>query len=346
MAEATRAEDATLEYRHALKTAALFDLSFETKIEVGGEDAAGFLHNLSTNDVRGLASGAGCEAFFTNSQAKIMAHALIFRSPQLGRNPEYWLDAAPGTAGRVIGHLNHYLVTERVEIVDRSAEWAQLHVAGPEAAQIVEEAFGQRVGDLRELGCLRMEKPDSGSLQLRRHDRLGLPGYEIIGPTSAAREYCNRLIAAGARPAGSHTGEILRVEAGTPVYGIDLDETNLPQEIGRTERAVSFTKGCYIGQETVARIRTYGHVNRSLIGLRVAGVEAVPRGAHVVREGKEVGTVTSCVTSPRFGVIALAYVRRGAEETGTVLEVAAEEKRNRAEVVTLPFSSQTAGDTE
>src|SRR4029077_577828 len=118
------------------------------------------------------------------------------------------------------------------------------------------------------------------------------------------------LIAGGAQPAGLQAYHTLRIEAGTPVYGLDIDDSNLPQEVGRTERTVSFTKGCYIGQETVARIRTYGHVNRSLVGLRIAGGEAVPRGVQVTRESKEVGTVTSCIVSPRFGAIALGYVRR------------------------------------
>ena len=112
------------------------------------------------------------------------------------------------------------------------------------------------------------------------------------------------------------------MEAGTPVYGRDIDETNLPQEVARVERTISFTKGCYIGQETVARIRTYGHVNRTLVGLQLDGETAVPLGTKLFHADKEVGHITSSAVSPRLGqAIALAYVRRGSQEPGTRLEV-------------------------
>ena len=144
----------------------------------------------------------------------------------------------------------------------------------------------------------------------------------------------------GAAVAGLRTYDILRVEAGTPLYGRDIDETNLPQETGRTHLAVSFTKGCYIGQETIARIRTYGHVNRSLVGLKLAGEQAAPPGSLVYRDGKEVGRITSSVVSPRFpGALALAYLRRGNESPGVAVEVDGTAERRSAEVVGLPFGS-------
>src|SRR5262249_40130405 len=140
-------------------------------------------------------------------------------------------------------------------------------------------------------------------------------------------------------PAGLETYHVLRVEAGTPQFRIDIDDTNLPQEVGRTERTISFTKGCYIGQETIARIRTYGHVNRMLVGLKLEGDGIEPRGAKLSHSGKEVGSVTSCVYSPRIaGPIALGYARRGSNEPGTKLVCG--DKRN-AEVVALPFVTST-----
>src|SRR5207244_7503068 len=115
------------------------------------------------------------------------------------------------------------------------------------------------------------------------------------------------LLAGGARPAGIEAYNALRIEAGTPVYGLDIDDTNLPQEVARVERTISFTKGCYIGQETVARIRTYGHVNRSLIGLRLSGNAAASPAAKLFRADKEVGHITSSALSPKSGqAIALA----------------------------------------
>jgi folate-binding protein YgfZ len=131
---------------------------------------------------------------------------------------------------------------------------------------------------------------------------------------------------------------VLRIEAGTPEYGIDIDESNLPQEVGRMEQAVSFIKGCYIGQETVARIRTYGHVNRLLIGVKLAENREVPSGAGISRDGVEVGRVTSSVVSPaaRTG-IAMGYVRRGSNEPGTLVEISAGDGSVRGEVCGLPI---------
>lgn len=329
--------DPLAEYRHAIDHAALFDLSHEGKIEVTGKDAAAFLHNLCTNDVRNLAVGAGCEAFLTTGQARIVAHVGI----EHGRTPDgrdvYWLDTAPGMAARVVQHLDHYLISEQVELADRTTDFAQYHLAGPEAAAVLGRACGGPPPDLAEL---HSQSVSFGTAEGRigRHDRLGLPGFDIWCGREQAAAVWQALRQGGARPAGLRAYHLLRVEAGMPIYGLDIDDTNLPQEVGRTEQTVSFTKGCYIGQETVARIRTYGHVNRSLVGLRLASDQPVPSGSKLFRAGQEVGQVTSSVTSPRLGTaIALAYVRRGSQEPGTNLEVEATGQRGAAEVVPLPF---------
>jgi folate-binding protein YgfZ len=329
--------DPLAEYRHAIEHAALFDLSHEGKVEVTGKDAAAFLHNMCTNDVRNLARGAGCEAFLTTGQAKVVAYVLI----EHGRTPDdrdvYWLETAPGTAGRVVQHLDHYLISEQVELADSTSDFAEFHLAGPEAATVLGQALGGLPPVLAEL---QHQSVTFGAAEARicRHDRLGLPGFDIWCRGATAAAVWQALCQGGVRPAGLRAYHLLRVEAGTPVYGLDIDETNLPQEVGRTEQAISFTKGCYIGQETVARIRTYGHVNRSLVGLKLAGDGPVPSGAKLFRAGQEVGQVTSSVLSPRLGsAIALAYVRRGNQEPGTALEVEAAGEQITATVVPLPF---------
>jgi folate-binding protein YgfZ len=155
----------------------------------------------------------------------------------------------------------------------------------------------------------------------------------------AAQRVEDALTAAGAVRGSMDTYHVLRVEAGTPLWGADIDETNLPQEVGRIQQTISFTKGCYIGQETIARIRTYGHVNRSLGALKLAEDRRVPRGARVHDGSKEVGQVTSSVRSPRLGTgLALAYLRRGHQEPGTVLEVEAEDRRIQGVVINLPVA--------
>jgi folate-binding protein YgfZ len=332
--------DPGAEYTRACQGAALFDVSHRGKIEITGPDAARFLHNLSTNDVVKLPPGSGQEAFLTTGQAKIVAYVLLFHRLMPDGTSAFWLDVAPGTAAKVAQHLEHYHITEQFELADRTRSWNQVHLAGPQADAILNQVF-------------KKEPPSLGPLQhvtvwlgkipcwIRRHDALGLPGYDVLSPWGLAGEVWQSFTNAGAVPSGLQVYQVLRVEAGTPVYGVDIDETNLPQEVGRTEQAVSFTKGCYIGQETIARIRTYGHVNRSLVGLKLAGTVAAPAGSKLFRDGKEVGQVTSSVVSPRRGTaIALGYVRRGSHELGMTLDVDVASARQAAEVVSLPFAGQ------
>jgi glycine cleavage system T protein len=329
--------DAAEEYQQACRHAALFDLSHHGKLELTGKDAQTFLHNLCTNDVNALPVGAGCEAFLTTGQAKIVGHAFIdhLRLPD-GRDA-FWLEVAPGMAEKVLSHLDRHLISEQVELADRTRAYAELHLAGPQARQALMKA----AGELPDLGLLRHQDnrfAGRASTRIRRNDRLGLPGYDLLCPTDQAGEVWKVLTGAGASPAGLEAFDTLRVEAGTPVYGRDIDENNLPQEVGRDDRAISFTKGCYIGQETVARIRTYGHVNRLLVGLKLGpGGPAAP-GAKLFRDNKEVGHVTSSVISPRLGTaVALAYVRRSSHEPRTLLEVETPAGRRAAEVASLPL---------
>jgi folate-binding protein YgfZ len=326
------------EYHRARSTAALFDISHHGTIEVSGPDAAGFLHNLTTNDVLHLATGAGREAFLTTGQAKIIAYALIDHVLLEGERDAFWLNVGPTSAPRVLTHLDRHLISERVELTDRTAQFGRLHLAGRDARHVMERTVGEHLQNLEPLANCRAII-GGASIHLRRHEPLAVDGYDVVCAASDGPLIWKALTSA-AKPAGSRAYEILRMEAGTPVYGVDIDDSNLPQEVGITDRAVSFTKGCYIGQETIARIRTYGHVNRSLVGLRLAGDMPVPHGSKLLQAGKDVGYVTSSIRSISLGaVIGLAYVRRGFQEPGTALEVDLGADKVRAEVVALPFGS-------
>lgn len=330
--------DAAGEYHTAREHAAVIDRSASGKIEVSGPDAASFLHNLCTNDVKGLMPGSGCEAFLTSAQAKVLGHALIFRvACERGTEGAFWLDLAPGQADKVLRHLDRHLISEQATLSDRSSDLVQLHVCGPDASRRIDHVFYVQPA-LSPAPNVTLFEIEGAGVQVRRTDSFGLPGFDLLADLATGVRLWQRLVAAGVRPAGARPAEILRVEAGRPLYGIDIDDTNLPQEAGRTEQAISFTKGCYIGQETVARIRTYGHVNRSLVGVRLSGPSAAEPGSHVLREGAEVGLVTSSVLSPKVGCpVALAYVKRGCERPGTRLQVQASGVRRDAEVATLPF---------
>jgi folate-binding protein YgfZ len=334
------------EYTAACERAAVFDLADHGQVEVSGPDAASFLHNLSTNDVKGLAPQTGCEAFLPTGQAKIVAYVLIERLSAAQRGEIFFIDAGPGMGEKVVKHLDRHLISEQVELLDRSQEIAELHLAGPQSRQILSDVLLSVPVDLRPLMSTQLIGVANLMCRVRRYDRLGLPGYDLLVAREQSAALRQNLLSAGAGQAGPETYRTLRIEAGTPVYGLDIDETNLPQEVARIDRTVSFTKGCYIGQETVARIRTYGHVNRSLVGLTQIESGSLERGQKLFREGQEVGQITSAAQSPRVAAaIALAYVRRGSQEPGTKLEVQAAGGPATVEVVALPFVASGAGAT-
>jgi folate-binding protein YgfZ len=311
--------DAAAEYRAAHAGAAAFDQSPRGKVEVSGPDAPRFLHNLSSNDVLNLAPGAGCEAFLMTAKARVVAYLLLYHLPAPGGGPAFWLDLAPEMAPKVIRHLDYYLISERVEFTDHTTALAQVHVAGPRAGDVLGRVAAG-LPPLEDLHAAHAGGP-GGTLQVRRHDGLGVPGYDILCQAFAAAPLWEALLAAGARPAGREAYEALRVEAGTPAYGVDIDENTFAPEAGRTARAISYTKGCYLGQEPIVMARDRGQVNRTLLHVTLpAG--PVPPGSPLFRDGKEVGRVTSSVRPPgKDAAVGLAYVRRGSQDPGTALEV-------------------------
>jgi folate-binding protein YgfZ len=330
--------EALAEYREAVSGAVVFDQTHHGQLDLRGRDALQFLHNLCTNDILSLRDGDGCEAFLVTAQAKIVDHVIVGRLGDGEEGPHLWLGSSAGMGERVAQHLDRFHISESVEVVDNTGSIVQVHVAGPTAQPILEKALQM---DLQALGSLEQWSAEwhRENLRVRRYDRLGLTGFDVACQRREAPILWVKIVEAGAKPAGSDAYEILRIEAGRPVYGVDIDETNLPQEVGRIERTVSFTKGCYIGQETVARIRAYGHVNRSLVGLRLEESAAPPCGAPVVREGQQVGAVTSSAISPRLGCgIALAYVRRGHQDTDTAVAVRFDGILHPGSVAPLPFT--------
>jgi len=330
---------ADVEYRQARTHAALFDRSHHGKTQVTGPDAVTFLHNLCTTDIKALKPGMGCESFLTTAKAKIVAHILVFRD--LEEEARLWIDAGPGMGETVVKHLDRYLISEQVELLDATHDYAQLHLAGPQAGAILGKALAIAIPGLSELQASReRERPETEvSLILRKHSMLGLPGYDIDCPLAAADRIWSALSAAGAAPAGREAYDMLRVEAGWPVYGADMDEERFVVEVGRTRQAICYTKGCYLGQEPIVMARDRGHVNRQLLGLRIEGVQGVPSGSQVFRDGVEAGAITSAVVSPQLGAIALAYLRRGSWNPGTVVQVAAGGELRSASVAALPFEA-------
>jgi len=319
--------------QHAALTgrAGLVDLHGRTQIEVTGEDRATFLHNMCTADIRRLAPGMGCEAFFCSAQGRILGYAYVFSAPE-----SFVLETAPDQTG-LIAHLDRFVIREKVELFDRTSEWSEFLLAGPHTESILSD-----VGAILPEGTVLAHTATQigeNATWVRRVELTG-PGDFLIAcrrdGTGAIRQ---ALIAAGAEVVSADAFDAARVEAGSPFYGRDITADNLPQEVGRNTQAISFTKGCYLGQETVARIDALGHVNRHLVGVRFAGKEIPPAGEELSSPDKVVGRVTSSAWSPRLGApLALAYVRRGHEKVGARLA----SRYGEAEVVRLPVASTVA----
>ncbi|MCS7166649.1 MAG: glycine cleavage T C-terminal barrel domain-containing protein [Gemmatales bacterium] len=329
------------EYQSALQAAVVWDISPRTTVVITGKDRAAFLHNFCTNDIVRTPIGRGCEAFLTTGQAKILAWFHAFAEDEA-----ITLDADPGRGPIILRHLSRYVITEEVTCEERTGQLVILHVAGPSAGDVLARVFhtSQLPRQTHEHGAFSYQ---GQRLRVRCLARLGLPGWDIVAETASVRSLAEQLRICGAAPLGYAAAEVLRVEAGWPVFGRDLDETNLPQEVGRDDRAISFTKGCYLGQETVARIRAYGHVNRKLCGIRFATAEVLPAGTKLFPTSApsaesgastEIGRITSCVYSPRLGsAIALAWLRRGHWDTGTMVLAETVTGRVEAIVSALPF---------
>jgi folate-binding protein YgfZ len=325
------------EYATARSGAALFDLSHRGKVELSGPEAASFLHNVCTNDIVNLPLGGGCEFFLTTNKAKVVAHGCAFHVRLHDGRPALWLDVPPGMAEKVIQHLDHFVISEQVEFADRTREFAQLQLAGTQAKDVLEKALVDDVPPLEELQHMVRTFGSNATASIRKHSPLGVPGFDIVCLANRAATVWQMLTRAGARAAGLEAFQMLRVEAGTPEYGADIDENTFAPEVGRIPQAICYTKGCYLGQEPIVMARDRGQVNRTLLGLKLPG-GVVPPGSLVFREGKEIGRVMSSAVSPRLGPIALAYVRRGSQEAGTAIEAEVGGERRAGVVTGLPFT--------
>ena len=272
--------------------AAWLDLSARGRITARGRDRARLLHNITSNEVKKMRPGAGCYAFLLNPQGRIQADLCLFCLED-----HFLIDTEPEFREKVGNLIRRYIISDRVELEDVTSQTAAIGVEGPLAESI-------------QLPDDRTKAPFS---------LTGQPGYRIYLPAGEMTIIAGQLEAAGARPATSDDARLVRIENGKPRYGEDICETSLPQETQQIH-AVSFTKGCYVGQEIVERIRTQGHVNKKLVRLEIDGSEPAAPGARLTAGGAEAGEITSSVYSPHFGkVIALASVRTPHAAPGSAL---------------------------
>ena len=335
------------EYEALHSACVIFDRSHRGRLRVNGERAGEMITGLVTNDVAGLVPGQGCYAAALTSKGKIVADVRVFVD-----EGSVLTDVPPRAAAAWAAMVKKFVNPRIATHTDESTSLRDLGVHGRDARALISAITGIQPAALTVLAPyahVSVELDGVRMLVLRSPD-LDVEGYEVMVPTASFASLWERALAAGATPGGLQAWEIARVEAGRPEWGLDMDDTTLPQEANFDElHAVSYTKGCYVGQETVARVHFRGHVNRHLRGIRSAGESLdVPVTGATLHDasGLQIGDVRSAVRSPRLGGIALAMVRREVAPGAAAIarwkdnpdDTAVREQH--VEVVALPFIEQ------
>lgn len=319
--------------------AVLLDRSHRSRGRFSGPKAAETLTGLVTNDVVALKPGHGQYAAALTPKGKVIADVRIF-----ARSDALLVDVAEAAAAGWWAMIRKYVNPRLAKYADVSAETCDLGVFGPRAREVVSRTLSiewERLGALGMYAHLESEFGEHRVMVARVPD-LGVEGYDLLAPRSAHDALCTALCTASgthsALAAPAELATVARIEAGRPEWGVDMDETTLAQEANMEALgAVSFSKGCYTGQETVARVHFRGHVNRHLRGIRFDAEVPVPRGAELLDDtGRSVGEVRSSALSPRSGRIALAMVRREVD-AGAHLTAQWSEGRVGATVAELPL---------
>lgn len=336
--------DPSAAYEAARTAAAVLDRGARGKLVVAGSDRRSYLHAMLTCDVAALQAGDGCYGALLTPQGRMIADMRLLELGDL-----ILMDLDRGRAADVAQKLDQFIFSEDVRLGDVSETFGLASVVGPSSAEVVSRVLagsdagsGVDAGDLAawpEFRNARIEWAGQPAI-LAASAELGVPGFDLFSPAEAAGALIAALRREGGAPLDEPTAEVLRVEAGRPAFGLDMDSETIPLEAGIEDRAISFTKGCYPGQEIVIRIlhRGHGRVARKLAGLLIEGGDPVARG-DLLRSGeRDAGRVTSPVVSRRLGrPIALAMVQRDFLEPGTRLTVLHDAALIDATVTALPF---------
>ena len=339
--------DAASEHQAVRKSVGIVDVSYRSRHQLTGEDRATFLHRIISNDVESLSSGQGTYAMLLTHRGKIIADLNIYVFEDA-----ITIDTAPETAENLFNELDKYIIADDVELVDVTEEMGTVAVHGPNASALVQSALNMsELGTLPERhSCVREgDAVFQHPIACVRTNATGEVGWTLYTAADGLASLWETLIAQGAQfnvqPIGWQALESLRIEAGIPRYGTELTDAVIPLE-AELEHAIDFEKGCYIGQEIVARMKYRGHPNRLLRGIEI---DAIPTsqddcelrsGAKIFNAGKEVGWVTSATFAPTLGKqVALGYVRIAVTEAGSRVQIETLDGHVDATVALLPFST-------
>jgi len=319
--------DTAAEFQALREGAAVFYMSWQAKLRIGGKDRTRWLNGMITNNIRDLAPGHGVYAFILTPQGHNQGDLVAYN------RGEYLLATTDREqVEKVTTLLKRYIIMDKVELEDISDQLTSIGIAGPKANETL-QAVGIDVSQMQP-GQLIHAAWREAEISIARSTHPMMEGYEIWVAPENAEMFWNALTSSGARPVGSEALEAYRIARGVPRYGIDLRERDLPQETGQLH-ALNFNKGCFIGQEIVERIRARGNVHRAFLGFEVSGEPPQP-GTKIRAGEKDVGEITSSARVPLpegEKTLALGYVRREAAPPGALVQVG----EQNATVRTLPF---------
>lgn len=317
------------EWRAAREGAAVFPAGYRRHIVAVGDDRVSFLHGMLTNDIQGLTAGSGCHAALLDERARVITDLRVYAA-----DTQLSLDVLAWRADVLRERLDRFIIADDVELRETDELQPLVQVQGPLAAAVAREALGADVLPAARFGHQRLTF-NGLAVGVARVSEIDDQGMSVWGPVAARVALLDACVEAGAVRAGMLTLDVLRIEAGIPWPGIDTDDSTLIMEMDLAS-AISSSKGCYLGQEVVERVRARGHVNRHLCGLVLEGGDVPARATPLLAGEREVGHVTSAAHSPLVGgVIALGIIHRKHATPGTQVRVGAE--RTPATVAALPF---------
>ena len=321
------------------QSCAVLDLGFRSRLVLTGADRVRLLNGQVTNNVKDLPAGEGCYAALVTNKGRMQSDLNIHILPE-----EILLDFEPGLAAAIAERFDKYIIADDVQVIDAAPHYGLLSVQGPQSWAALERTGLNFMRPEKVFQSRSLQHETLGEIYCMNQPRTGTNGFDLFAPVHSLEPLAEKLLAAVAALGGCAAGwralETARIEAGIPRFGAEMDETNLPPEAGLDARAISYTKGCYIGQEIIARIRTYGQVAKALRGLRFADEagELPQHGDKLFFGDKEIGYVSSALRSPALSAnIGLGYVRRAHNEIGTELKARTAGGEMSARIVALPF---------
>jgi glycine cleavage system T protein len=323
------------EYEAVRNFAGLFNFTSVAKISIKGKDRVKFLQGLTSNDISKLSEGTGLYTILPSIKGKIESEAMVYAFSNY-----LLLILHPDLREKTLRLLNKFKIGSDVQMEDLTQGFFLLSVQGPRSEKILFEWLHHPLSELQSFHFVSLSL-EGVPIQIIRNGWSGEMGFDLLIPFPHGAEIQTRLLEKGKFdgliPVGEEAFETIRIEAGLPQYGAELSDEVLPQEAGLEQKAISYTKGCYIGQETIARLHYLGHTNRSLVGLFLDH-DIPDKNDKIVSGDKEIGWITSRAFSPLLKrVISLGYLHRQYVQAGTAVEINHQGEKMKAVVAALPF---------